>query len=356
MNTENHSEKSAAAARIDLNSLSEEDILALRICDLPVTIEGTWLEDCIRELYSELVAKGISYQPACYLADEWLTPEHEPVIGVPFYLAHPALLKLEKKMMLEAEGETRDWCLKLLRHEAGHALCYAYALNRKRKWKQVFGSSAQEYGDNYRFRPYSRNFVRHLEGFYAQYHPDEDFVETFAVWLTPDSRWQEKYRGWPVLKKLHYVDELMKGIQGQPPVQKKGKQFWHIRTIKATLRHCYEKKRRLRAEDFPDFHDGNLLKIFVRRDETNKDLPGAADLIAKYRKDILNDVALWTGEKKYVVNDLLKTVIKRCQELKLAAPAPDPAMVLRTTAYLTTLVMNYLYTGWFRGDKQRRRK
>jgi hypothetical protein len=173
----------AAKPAIDLATIPDEELLGLRLSELPVRIEGTWLEPCIAQLHDELKARNIPFAPACYLADEWLTPENEPVIGIPFYLAHSRLIKLQKKMMLEAEGDNHDWCMKLLRHEAGHALTYAYDLNRKRSWQRVFGHPSEAYPETYRFRPYSKSFVRHLDYYYAQYHPDEDFVETFAVWL-----------------------------------------------------------------------------------------------------------------------------------------------------------------------------
>ncbi len=173
-------------------------------------------------MYAELDAKGLVFHPECYLADEWLTPEGEVAIGIPFYLAHPALIKLERRMMLEAEGEGKLWCMQLLRHEAGHAFSYAYNLHKKREWQKVFGSPKEEYGNTYKFKPYSKSYVRHLDGFYAQYHPDEDFVETFAVWLTPDSDWQEKYQGWKALDKLQFVDRLMSSIKGVKPLKAQG--------------------------------------------------------------------------------------------------------------------------------------
>ena len=194
---------------INLDLLSEEELLSTRLMDLPIAIEGTWLEECVKELYAQLDSKGLVFHPECYLADELLTPEGEVAIGIPFYLAHPALIKLERRMMLEAEGEGKLWCMQLLRHEAGHAFSYAYDLHNKREWQKVFGSSQEEYGSTYKYKPYSKSYVRHLDGFYAQYHPDEDFVETFAVWLTPDADWKEKYQGWKALDKLLYVDGLM---------------------------------------------------------------------------------------------------------------------------------------------------
>ena len=170
---------------IDLETMPEEALLDTRICDLPIKIEGTWLSECIAQLFHEIEEKGIVFRPECYLADEWLTPEKETCIGIPFYLAHPALIRLEKKFMIDAEGETRPWCMKLLRHETGHAISYAYRFQKRKKWQKIFGPSTAEYGDTYKYRPYSKNYVRHLDGYYAQYHPDEDFSETFAVWLTP---------------------------------------------------------------------------------------------------------------------------------------------------------------------------
>lgn len=339
---------------IDLDKISEEDLLNLRISDLPLTIKGTWLEECINELYKELDDKGIQFKPECYLADEWLTPERQPVIGIPFYLAHPALIRLEKKMMLDAEGETKPWCMKLLRHETGHAISYAYKLYKRKKWQTLFGLSSEEYGDTYKFRPYSKNFVRHLESYYAQYHPDEDFVETFAVWLTPGFDWQTKYQGWKALEKLQYVDRLMQEIRGQAPLVKKGIKYWRLSTLKITLKNHYKKKRQLLAEDFPDFHDVNLKKMFVERNEETKKLPLASDIIRSYRKDMLNTISKWTGEKKYVINDLLKTINQRCRALKLVNPDSESQAVLKISSYITSLVMNYRYTGWFRGEKRKK--
>jgi len=342
--------------KTDLQDLSDEELLKLRICDLPLSISGTWLEDCVQQLYDELAEKGIHFKPACYLADEWLTPEHEPVIGLPFYLAHPALIKLEKKMMLEVEGGTRETCMKLLRHEAGHALCYAYQLHRRKKWKEVFGSPSQEYPETFRFKPYSKSYVRHLDGYYAQFHPDEDFVETFAVWLTPGMEWDKAYHGWKALKKLKFVHQLMLSIAGRPPLKEVGKKHFLYSKTRITLQRFYHRKRQDWAEDFPDFHDSNLCRIFVIAEESSKNAKPAADLIRTHHRDILNQVARWTGETKYIIHDLLKMIRKRCREMKLIVPVSDEAALIQLTAYVTTLVMNYVYTGWYRGDKSRRKK
>jgi len=341
--------------QIDLDNIPEEELLHARICDLPLKIEGNWLAECVDQLYDELRGKGIVFKPECYLADEWLTPEKETCIGIPFYLAHPALIRLEKKFMIDAEGEKKAWCMKLLRHEAGHAICYAYRFHRFKKWQKIFGPSTAEYADTYKYRPYSKNYVRHLDGYYAQYHPDEDFVETFAVWLTPGVDWQTKYKGWKALKKLKYVDKLMEEIRGKEPPVKSKEKFWRVSTLRITLENFYKKKRHFWAEDFPDFHDAFLRKNFIEYSLQDKKLPRAADVIRKHRRHILNSISKYSGEKKHVINDLLDDVQKRSRELKLLSAEDEALLASSLSAYITSLIMNYLYTGRFRGEKKRRK-
>ena len=199
--------------------LSDEQLLKQRLSSLKVTVEGTWLEDCLNTLNDELQARGIRLRPHAWISSEWFSPADVPGIAIPFYLAHPRLMKLEKKMMLDVEGGTWSECMAILRHEAGHAVQHAYQPQRRRRWQQLFGLSSKRYPRHYRPNPASRRFVQHLRLWYAQSHPDEDFAETFAVWLRPRSNWRTRYAGWPALKKLEYVDELMGEIGGtRPPV------------------------------------------------------------------------------------------------------------------------------------------
>lgn len=335
---------------INLAGLSEEEILRLKIKNLSLSIEGSWLKDCVEQLYQELEAKNLKFRPLCYLADEWLTPDKEPVIGIPFFLAHPELIKLEKKMMLDAEGCNRPWCMKLLRHEAGHAINYAYRLYRKKSWRKIFGHFSKEYEDTYRFRPYSKNYVKHLEDYYAQYHPDEDFAETFAVWLTPGFNWQVQYKGWKVIAKLNYIDKVMKELENKAPLVEAGKKYWEASRMNVSLGSFYKKKRRFYAEEFPDFHDVNLKKIFSNlgpSQKKSKELLAAADIIKKYKKEILRNVAKWTGEKKYIIGKLLDEIIKRCRKLELVTEKNESSAVLEISIYITTLAMNYIHTGVF---------
>ncbi len=337
--------------KIILEDIQEEDLLKTRIRDLPVSIEGTWLDDCVKELYRELDEKGIKFKPECYLADEWLAPDTEPVVGIPFFLAHPVLMRLEKQMMLDVEGETKAWCMKLLRHETGHAINYAYKLYAKKKWRELFGHFHKEYTDTYRFRPYSKSFVRHLEDYYAQYHPDEDFAETFAVWLSPEIDWQIQYKGWKALQKLKFVDELMQEVKQKEPKLKKGKKCWQASKLTSTLKNYYKKKKSQYAEDFHDFHDANLKRIFQQAQGQNKKAILAYKIIRKYRKNIINIVSRWTGEKKYIIDGLLKSLMQRSKDLSLIVVDPEPLSMIKISTYITALMMNYMYTGRLRGKK-----
>ena len=178
-------------------ALKDEELLNVRICDLGVRIEGSELEKRVREFQEELAARGVTFRPECYLGDEWFSPEGVPAIAIPFYLAHPRLKSLEMHQMLEVEGGTAESCQMLLRHECGHAIDHAYRFSSRKDWRGIFGSPDAEYTpETYKPHPYSRGFVRHLPNWYAQSHPDEDFAETFAVWLgaTPDD-WRQRYRG-----------------------------------------------------------------------------------------------------------------------------------------------------------------
>lgn len=354
-----HPEQPAAAAKpepaarvrpqLDLDTIAEEPLLDTRICDLPIAIPGTWLEPRVAQLHAELAARDIRFAPVCYLADEWLTPEGEPVIGIPFYLAHPRLIALEKKMMLDAEGDTEEWCMQLLRHEAGHALSYAFDLHRKRSWQRVFGSSSAHYGDTYRFRPYSKAFVRHLDHYYAQYHPDEDFVETFAVWLTPGLDWRREYQGWKALDKLLYVDKLMQGIAGKPPRKDSGSEYWKASRIRRTLRSHYQKRRHDEAENYPDFHDNNLLRMFLRGQAEGETRPAVTRLIQAHRKALLREVSGWTGESRYMVDRVIKAIHTRARALRLVHAGTEAGAVLQLSTYITTLLMNYRHTNRLRG-------
>jgi hypothetical protein len=165
--------------------------------------------------------------------------------------------------MLEVEGGTDVECMRILRHEAGHALDNAYRLHFKRRWREMFGSFARPYPGSYKPKLNSRNYVLHLASWYAQAHPAEDFAETFAVWLTPGSRLRRRYQGWPVLKKLEMVDQLMKEVAGKPPKNKLRTRVEPVSEISRTLGEHYDRKHKDYSFEWPDVYDRDLQRIFV---------------------------------------------------------------------------------------------
>jgi len=322
--------------------LSDEDLLQVRIRDLKLQIPGSSVESFVEQLYGELADQGIACHPTCYLADEWLTPDKIPTIGIPFCLAHPRLRQLEEKMMYEVEGGTDNVSMKLLRHECGHALNYAYQLYRRTRWRELFGLFSDTYSTSYYYQPYSRRFVVHLEDNYAQSHPDEDFAETFAVWLSPGSRWREKYRGWPVIKKLNYVDRVMHDIAEKPPVTTfRGQPPYSAARMTSTLAAHYERKRRALGSEFQGYYDDSLRELFPTA-HTGNSVMKAARVLRAHRTQLVNNVTRWTGHRKFDIHQLINRLATRCEALGLYASAAQEEDLISLTSMLTAIASNTL--------------
>src|ERR687888_2110828 len=328
-------------------TLPDEQLLERRISTLGLRLEGTPLEPLIRQLYDELSARGLVFHPTCHVGDEWFVPIGIPAIFVPFFLVHDRLRALERTMILEVEGETPEWFMKLMRHEAGHAYSYAYRLQRKKRWQQIFGQTSDEETPTfYRPRPFSRSYVVHLEDWYAQSHTDEDFAETFAVWLTPELDWRNRYAGWKALRKLEYVDELMHSLAGKRPTQTPRYRVADYDFLNVKLKTYYARKRKLYEDTYPDFYDADLRQLFAAPAGIK-----ASVYLQRRRRRLLNAVCQWTNEKKFRVNQLLARLTRRCDELGLHVLNDDPQQDFRVSAFITTLVMNYLFTGKFKRTK-----
>jgi hypothetical protein len=327
--------------------LPDSELLKFRICDLHVRIEGSELEARIQELRNEIGSRSLPVMPDCYLGDEWFSPEGSTAIALPFYLAHPRLKQLEYRQMLDVEGGTYEWCMQLLRHECGHAYDHAYQFSSGEEWVQVFGNRNVEYEpEAYRARPYSKSFVRHLPNWYAQAHPDEDFAETFAVWLaSPVEQWRLQYRGWKALKKLEFVNALMEYARSHSPGIVKTRRLWEASRSRRTLEKYYAAKRKLWAEDFPDLYDADLRAIFARGEAGDED---AAQVMRRFRRVLIASVARWTGQRKYIGTELVNRLISRSRELGLAAPRDQSRLLIELGAYMSALVMNHLHTGRFK--------
>jgi hypothetical protein len=322
----------------------DDKLLDVRLCDLRLRLRGTEVEHRVRQLHAELRDHGLVFRPHFWLSDEWYCPDGVPGVAIPFYLAHPRLARLELAQMLEVEGGTPEWCMRLLRHETGHAIENAYRLRRRRGRQQLFGKTSERYPESYVPRPYSRRFVLHLESWYAQSHPDEDFAETFAVWLTPGSGWRERYAGWPALKKLAYVDALMTELAGVPPPVRRRTRVDPVERLTRTLREHYDSKRRHYGLDEEVSYDRDLRRLFASGPAVTG-RPSASRFLSRARREIRRRVAKWTGAYQYTIDQVLGEMIDRCRELGLRVAVPEEEAKLDFTIALTVQTMKHLHSG-----------
>jgi hypothetical protein len=324
--------------------LIDERLLALRLSDLPLEIAGTVLQGRLEKLAAELEARGLLLPIHYYISTEWFTPDGTISMAVPFYLTHPRLERLEKAQMLEVEGGDPDWCMRILRHEAGHVIDNAHKLRLKRRRRELFGPSSLAYPEFYDPKPYSKSFVLHLDPWYSQAHPDEDFAETFAVWLTPESDWRTRYDGWPALAKLEYVDALMHELRGKTPRVVDATEIDPLPRLRRTLGYHYRLKRRHYGVDHPKFYDRDLRRLFSDAPEFAGNIT-AAQFIERIRKPLRRIVASWTGIYQYTVDRVLEDMIARCRELKLRLAVPEDQARHEFTVLLTVQTMNHLHSG-----------
>ena len=323
-----------------------QEILTKPIKELGLKLEGSPLERLVQQLYRELERKGLSrFRPLCYLSDEWGCPSGEPVIGIPFYLADPKLAGLEKEMN---DLEDRREIMMYLRHEAGHAFNYAYALYRTPEWRDLFGPFRRPYRDGYRPVPFSRQFVRHIAGWYAQKHPDEDFAETFAVWLTPRSRWRERYKGWGAMTKLRYVDRMARRLRATEPVRPQGHTDITVEEMETTVEDFYKKAMeeeggRSSSRSTPISWTSSRSPSARRRAPARR--PTCSRRTAR---PLIDKVTYWTGVQRPLVKRLVESIETRVGELGLrAAVRSEKENLTEVTAYATALAMNYLARGKF---------
>jgi hypothetical protein len=330
-----------------LDRMSDEQLLNTRLCDLPLRIEGTPLELRVARLYEELHARDLRFRPHFWLSDEWFTPDDIPGFAIPFYLAHPQLSRLERKQMLEVEGGTEKECLRILRHEAGHAINNAFYLHQRQRYRELFGPFGRRYPDWYKPEPNSREYVLHLPAWYAQAHPAEDFAETFAVWLAAGSRWRSRYKGWPALRKLEYVDELMSELTGKGPLNKSRSTVGTLPELTETLRELYRRKREHYAFKWPPDYDRDLLRIFSS-DPLLKSCPSAVGFLRRHRRELCREVAEGTGVHGYAIDQMYAHMMARCRELQLRVGLTEDHARERLLILLTVQTINGVRSGYHR--------
>lgn len=296
--------------------LSDEALLSLRFCDLKLSVERSPLKRYVTRLYSELESRGLDFRPHVWLSQEWFSPDGVPGIAVPFYLAHPRLERLERRIMREAEGGNSRWLMRILRHEAGHALDNAYRLRRRRRWREVFGPASLPYPNRYRARPGSRRYVHHLGEWYAQAHPTEDFAETFAVWLKPRSAWRRRYAGWPAFHKLNVVEELVASVRDTRAPVRNRLRIEPIDLNTGTLAEHYRQKVEHYRQSRRGVADQLLQKVFSE-ERLRRGAGRAATLLRAHRATLTASVARELSMERYNVQQILRMLIERSEELRL---------------------------------------
>ncbi|MCJ7452528.1 MAG: putative zinc-binding metallopeptidase, partial [Steroidobacteraceae bacterium] len=312
------SAKSAAPVRREpaWTRLDDEALLDKRFCDLRLKLSGTWLEDGINRLYGELDAKGIGFRPHFWLSEEWFSPDGVPGIAIPFYLVHQRLMRLERRFMHQVEGGNEKWLMRILRHEAGHAIDTAYGLRRRKAWRETFGKASRRYPNRYFPRPASRNFVLHLGHWYAQSHPTEDFAETFAVWLPRRARWRSRYQGWPALAKLEFVDQTVRALEGRRAVRDDRHTIEPLEENLRSLREHYRRKQARYEVDTTRSYDRRLLKLFAPADESPDGLP-ASRFLRETKPLLRRQLVSSARMHPYMVSHVLRTATLRARLLDL---------------------------------------
>ena len=303
-----------------------QKLLSTRICDLQLEPKDV-LADCLAQVGAELRAKGISFLPVYYLGDDdFWTADRAISVNIPWYLANSVLWQMVNDHLFEY---TRDEVMMYLRHETGHALNYAFKLWKREDWRQTFGDFRRPYRDAYNANPWSRDFVRHLHRagmyHYAQKHPDEDFAETFAVWLDPSSRWRRRYRDWEVaLAKLEYVERIIEvegTCRGEPENRRIGLQIPY-QGIKETVAEYFDIIHAL-DPDLAEYRK-DVLEIFVQRPNRTHGKQGAisaARFIQMHQELLLSKLSKWIGNSdRRVITRFLRQLQALCTYEHLVVP------------------------------------
>jgi hypothetical protein len=302
------------ARRAEWAGLTDTELLQQRFCDLKLKLRGTALETRLQRVHGEMARRGLRFRPHMWLSEEWFSPDGVPGIAVPFYLAHPRLMRLERRMMRQVEGGNQKWMLRILRHEVGHAIDTAYRLRRRARWRELFGPASLRYPEVYQARPGSRRYVQHLGDWYAQAHPTEDFAETFAVWLKPNSDWRRSYASWPAWEKLSYVDELMREVAQQPAAVTSRVHIEPLGENRRTLAEHYREKLARQIDWASEATDTLLLRVFTRR-PPRPGLARAGSFLRARRRELLDGSR--QAADAYNLQQVLRFAIERADELGL---------------------------------------
>ena len=331
----------------------EANLRTERIRDLGLSIEGTRLEPVIAEFEAEVAALQLAHlKPTFYLSTEWGVVFGSHSIALPFYLARPELEAIQVEQVGHLEGAGRAEILRYLRHEFGHVVNYAYHLFEMEEWVRQFGSITQPYLEEYSPKPFSRRFVRHLPGWYAQKHPDEDWAETFAVWMTAAKDWRKTYRTWPTaLAKLEYCDRLLATLRDRPPIVIVQERDEEVGDLTISLQEYYSQLDK--SEDgLPPGLEGALTAIFedIGSPDSSSTVArkSASTLLRGMERELVGNVYLWTGHFPERTRSLVRHLASRADELQQVYPADQEAtLAIAITTFVTALAMNHVHRGTY---------
>jgi len=308
------------------------ELLTTPLNRLGLNIEASCLADAVRLGLADLKRVGINkLQPHFYLSTGYGTVAGTTSIALGFYDCDDLLRELNREHRgFEYSDEDR---VNLVRHELGHAFSYAYKLYRRKDFREMFnvrGNYFNTYPVTNRYieraNPWSRDYVNPGGDHYAQKHPDDDFAETFCVWLTPRHNWRRVYRLYPgALRKLEYVDQIVKELRRQAPViDQAPNEFEALAEDSQTLAHFLRVRStqpyRRRATGFID---SDLFELFwqspAQRDERRRqrDYVLADNFMRKHKRNIVLQVSRWVGTDELVVRDLLDKCSARARALDL---------------------------------------
>jgi hypothetical protein len=327
-----------------MDEINYQKFLTTKICDLELDGNES-MAQLFKRLKKELREHRILLWPDFYFGNEWGCVNKNISISIPFYLATPEL------KTLEGDVPTNEEIMKTLRHETGHAVNYAYKLWQQEDWKETFGDFNKKYRDRYlsRVNPWSKSYVRHLhymgDPHYAQKHPDEDWAETFAIWLDPRSHWDVKYRNWPhALEKLSVVDRLMEEIAGKEPLNTKKKHDGAYSMVEETVSEWWGLDGEMLDQELQEYLN-DMNELFIKPTNGRKRLLPAWKLIRKYARVLTERVSLWISRSnKHTVRKSLRQWEAICRNESLGyLPEEEERKLIELTTLLTYHVVDGVY-------------
>ena len=338
------------------------ELLNTPINRLGVRIKGSFYETAIPQVISELRAAGVGrLEPVFYVSTGYGCIAGQPIISLGFYDFHPLIKELNHE--IRGFNYTEADMLGLLRHELGHAFCYCYKLYRTPEFRALFevaGNFFNTYpeGDHYEYNPWSKRYVNPAGDHYAQKHPDEDFAESFCVWLTPRSGWKRKYKKRSaVLEKLRYIDRSAGELGRQAPAVEtnEGWMLEKVEEVKQTVGEFMGASPYLLKQYYDastGYVDPDLKAMFrqeprgIPRRQLLDDYMRADAFVREQKQALLSRISYWVGVDTVVVQDLLDKLIHRSRTLDLwLERAGRERKLIELTTYVATLCANYKNAG-----------